>query len=117
MAHDLTCPECGSDMILSQGPGRMRRYRGESDYEIPSDLEFPICPDCGAQWLTASQNKRLSVALELQRAQRRSVSTIQLNYGRGQCGAVRLLRPQQGRDGDDRTRNDETGELWVAYAG
>lgn len=61
------CAECGSEMILSKGPGRTRNYRGKSGYEIPANLEYPICPNCGAEWMTASQIDVLSESLERQR--------------------------------------------------
>lgn len=73
MHHTNICDECGNEMTISSGPGRLREYRGESGYVIPEDLEYPVCVHCGAQWMTSSQIKRLSVALEDQRAQRNAL--------------------------------------------
>jgi len=69
-APTVLCDECGSAMVLSVGPGRMRDYRGRSGYELPADLAFPRCPECGAEWMTSSQIDRLSEHLERQRRRR-----------------------------------------------
>ena len=73
---DLKCGDCGHDMRISSGVGRIRRYRGEGGYVIPAALEFPVCPSCGAEWLTDSQIDALSDALELQRLQRGSRPSV-----------------------------------------
>ena len=65
-----TCHDCGGRLVLSSGPGRTRKYRGEPGYVIPSDLSFPCCQSCGAEWLTAGQVMLMSAAFEQQRAER-----------------------------------------------
>lgn len=67
---DPICPECGATLVFSDGPGRRMRYRGEDGYEVPEGLGYRECPQCGAQWLTASQIKQLSEAFEAQRRER-----------------------------------------------
>lgn len=66
------CPECGNAMRLSCGPGRLRRYRRDNGFEIPSDMVFRACHHCGAEWMTDTQIDRLSVAFEAERARRLS---------------------------------------------
>jgi len=65
------CPECGIEMVISKGLLRTRSYRGEPNYLIPASLEFPVCPNCGAEWMTSSQIEILSEALEKQREERK----------------------------------------------
>lgn len=69
---DMRCDDCGHDMQISIGPGRVRRYRGEDGYLIPADLAFASCSNCGAEWLTASQIDTLSTSLESQRTRRKA---------------------------------------------
>lgn len=59
-----TCDECGHNLSISFGPGRFRMYRGHSSCEIPADLEFFECLNCGAEWMDASQIDYLSEAFE-----------------------------------------------------
>jgi hypothetical protein len=65
-----SCPECGTTLRLSRGPGRVKQYRGEGGYEIPDDLSFAECPHCEAEWLSTSQIVELSRAFEAQRERR-----------------------------------------------
>ena len=58
------CDECGSKLRLSTGAGRFKTYRGESGYEVPEDLEFPACDQCGAEWLTREQIQQLNAEFE-----------------------------------------------------
>lgn len=64
------CQECGSQLEWSYGPGRIRTYRRDKGYEIPSELVFQICRKCGAVWMTSTQIDRLSAAFEAERARR-----------------------------------------------
>ncbi len=76
MNDEMKCPQCGDEMQISTGPGRVRSYRGEGSYVIPADLEYPICRNCGAEWMTADQIDVLSDALEYQRRARNSLSNV-----------------------------------------
>lgn len=58
-------------MTLSEGPGRFRDYRGGSQYEVPADLSFYVCP-CGAEWMTSTQIDQLSEAFEAERTRRQA---------------------------------------------
>jgi len=66
--HKKVCYECGHTLVLMEGPGRLRSYRGESGYEVPADFVIPTCPNCNAEWLSDSDIDVLSQALESQRA-------------------------------------------------
>ncbi len=66
------CAQCGAVMTISTGPGRLRRYRGEEGYEVPAELTFMVCKNCGAEWMYADQIDILSDAFEMQRSQKRN---------------------------------------------
>lgn len=68
------CTDCGHNTVLSEGPGRVRSYRGTDGYMVPEHLAFPVCPNCGAQWLTATQLRELGASFEEQRARRHEAS-------------------------------------------
>lgn len=59
------CHVCGAAMTVSAGPGRLREYRG-AVCEIPRWLEFDVCTECGAEWMTGQQIDQMSRAFELQ---------------------------------------------------
>lgn len=67
---ESTCPQCGSAMTMSTGPGRLRRYRRQGGFEVPHDLAFPVCGSCGAEWLTDEQVFRMGEAFEAERRKR-----------------------------------------------
>jgi hypothetical protein len=64
------CHTCGGELQLSQGPGRFKSYRGQAGYEIPANLKFPHCSQCGAEWLTNYQLEILEEHFEKLRADR-----------------------------------------------
>jgi len=64
------CAECGTALRLSKGAGRKTAYRGAIGYEIPASLEYEVCDNCGAEWMTDAQLDVLSDALEEQRQAR-----------------------------------------------
>lgn len=39
----MTCMECGGHVAPESRAGRMRSYRGETNFEIPAWLEVPTC--------------------------------------------------------------------------
>ena len=69
-AEGIACLECGSPVVLTRGPGRFRRYRGEDGYEIPADLEVPTCATCGALWMDTVMVKRIGQVFEAERKRR-----------------------------------------------
>ncbi len=67
------CPDCGSEKVrISSGPGRKLDYRGEIGLDIPEALAYPVCDDCGAEWMDCTMIHILSDALEKQRIERRN---------------------------------------------
>lgn len=65
------CAACGkNEMYISKGPHRFKTYRGQPGFLLPADLEFPVCRNCGAQWMNDQQLDALSDSLELQRIAR-----------------------------------------------
>lgn len=68
------CADCGGALRMSMGAGRKREYRRGCNYDVPADLSFPVCRECGAEWLTDSQLETLNASLEAQRMAREKPS-------------------------------------------
>jgi len=54
-----TCAECGNLLLISKGPDRTRTNRGKTII-LPNDFEYEYCPNCKAEWMTATQINDLS---------------------------------------------------------
>jgi hypothetical protein len=67
------CPQCGTVMRISRG--RRIKVSRSVAFMVPTDLEFPVCDGCGAEWLTSSQIDVMSDAEELARSRSESAKT------------------------------------------
>jgi hypothetical protein len=114
LEHVGHCAECGYRLERSSGPGRVRAYRGESGYELPEDLVFWACANCGAEWLNASQIDQLSDAFEKQREERRPPRTlwaVELPIGKGDWLIRDIFSHQWGADEQSTAYRDEPDGL------
>ena len=68
----MTCMECGGRVAPESRAGRMRSYRGETNFEIPAWLEVPTCQTCGRLWMDSAMVKQLGSIFELERRRRRA---------------------------------------------
>lgn len=57
------CPACDGDLRMSSGPGRFKSYKSHT-LQLPPDLAFPVCTQCGASWMGTDEVKRLSAFIE-----------------------------------------------------
>lgn len=76
----MKCHNCHKGTVRPlAGPGRTTRYKSLPNLPVPDDLEIMTCDQCGEEWMTPDDAKRIDEALDLaykQELRRRALEVL-----------------------------------------